>query len=48
MRDTLTAFLDVAYEPTPVPLQTGRTNYVDNDRISTSGGVTYKRSLNGT
>jgi hypothetical protein len=34
-----TGLLDVAYVPTPVPLQTGRTNYVDNDRISgTLGG----------
>jgi len=39
--DRLSAFLDVAYEPTPVPLQTGRTNYVDNDRYATTGGVTY-------
>ncbi|MDD9941608.1 MAG: hypothetical protein OXU20_11250 [Myxococcales bacterium] len=35
------AFLDFAYEPTPVPLQTGRTNYVDNDRFGTSAGVSY-------
>src|SRR5262249_3174313 len=29
---------DVSYVPTPVPFQTGRTNYVDNDRVSTSVG----------
>jgi long-subunit fatty acid transport protein len=35
------AYLDFAYAPTPVPLQTGRTNYVDNDRYGFGGGVTY-------
>ncbi len=25
--------LDLQYKPTPVPLQTGRTNFVDNDRL---------------
>ena len=35
-------FLDATYEPSPVPLQTGRTNYVDNDRYGLSGGVTYE------
>jgi hypothetical protein len=38
----LRSFLDVEYVPTPVPLQTGRTNYVDNNRIGTSGGVDYQ------
>jgi long-chain fatty acid transport protein len=28
------ASLDVGYHPTPVPDQTGRTNYVDNDRVT--------------
>jgi long-chain fatty acid transport protein len=37
----LTAILDGAYKPSPVPLQTGRTNYVDNNRYSFNGGVTY-------
>ena len=37
----LEAFLDVTYEPSPVPLQTGRTNYVDNDRTGLAGGVSY-------
>jgi long-chain fatty acid transport protein len=32
-RDTLGIGLDGQYKPTPVPLQTGRTNYVDNDRV---------------
>jgi long-chain fatty acid transport protein len=29
------------YKPTPVPAQTGRTNYVDNDRIGASLSVEY-------
>jgi hypothetical protein len=37
----LTTFLDGVYQPSPVPLQTGRTNYVDNDRIGFSTGVGY-------
>jgi hypothetical protein len=32
-------FLDVAFQPTPVPPQTGRTNYVDSDRVSGSAGA---------
>jgi long-chain fatty acid transport protein len=40
-RERVATFLDVAYEPTPVPLQTGRTNYVDNDRFALNGGATY-------
>jgi hypothetical protein len=32
---------DVAYTPTPVPEQTGRSNYVDNDRISSALGASY-------
>ncbi|MDD9933265.1 MAG: hypothetical protein OXT09_06675, partial [Myxococcales bacterium] len=35
------AFADLTFEPSPVPLQTGRTNYVDNDRIGANGGATY-------
>jgi long-chain fatty acid transport protein len=35
----LRGWLDLAYNPSPVPPQTGRTNYVDNDRISASGGA---------
>lgn len=37
----LRGLLDTAYEPTPVPGQTGRTNYVDNDRLSAAGGFDY-------
>jgi long-chain fatty acid transport protein len=35
------AFLDVQYKPTPVPLQTGRSDYVDNDRLGAGAGVDY-------
>ncbi|NRA32308.1 MAG: hypothetical protein HRU17_03105 [Polyangiaceae bacterium] len=35
-----TVFSDIRYVPTPVPLQTGRTNYVDNDRTDVVGGLT--------
>ncbi|HOW52622.1 MAG TPA: hypothetical protein PLV42_11340 [bacterium] len=34
--------LDVAFTPTPVPAQTGRTNYVDNHRLSFGAG--YSRT----
>ncbi len=40
--------LDGQYQPTPVPLQTGRTNYVDNDRFGMDGGIDYKFSLMDT
>jgi long-chain fatty acid transport protein len=39
--EKLTLFLDGNYRPTPVPAQTGRTNYVDNDRFGISGGISY-------
>jgi long-chain fatty acid transport protein len=39
--DHFRTFLDVMYVPSPVPLQTGRTNYVDNDRISMGAGIDY-------
>lgn len=37
----LSTLADVAFTPTPVPAQTGRTNYVDNDRISGALGSEY-------
>jgi len=40
-------FIDVLYVPSPVPMQSGRTNYVDNDRLSTSAGVDYSFKLLG-
>ena len=33
--------LDIQYQPTPVPLQRGRSNYVDNDRIGASHSLEY-------
>ena len=33
------AHLDLGYQPSSVPDQTGRTNYVDNDRAALSAGV---------
>jgi hypothetical protein len=47
-RDHLGTFLDVQYQPSPVPPQTGRTNYVDNDRIGGDAGVDYEFTLFGT
>ncbi|HLK41536.1 MAG TPA: hypothetical protein VKU41_32530 [Polyangiaceae bacterium] len=35
------AFLDAQYKPTPVPPQTGRSNYVDNDRLGGAAGFDY-------
>jgi hypothetical protein len=37
----LTTFLDGRYRQTPVPPQTGRTNYVDNDAFGIGAGVGY-------
>jgi len=45
--DRTRVFLDAGYAPSPVPDQTGRTNYVDNDRISMSSGFDYKFPLWG-
>ena len=44
----LTTFADVTYVPTPVPDQTGRSNYVDNDRAGASLGVEYRFGALGT
>jgi long-chain fatty acid transport protein len=46
--EALGAFLDLEYQPTPVPPQTGRTNYVDNNRLGADAGVDYAFSLLGT
>ena len=43
----LSCHLDVAYEPSPVPPQTGRTNYVDNDRYALAAGLSYLIALAG-
>ncbi len=39
--DKLATYADLNYRPTPVPLQTGRTNYVDNNRYGVMAGVQY-------
>jgi len=41
----LRTFVDFAYEPSPVPLQIGRTNYVDNHRASLSLGGSHDFQL---
>lgn len=43
----LSAFADGAYTPSPVPAQTGRTNYVDNDRLSAGAGGELRFQLFG-
>ncbi|MGE0321010.1 MAG: OmpP1/FadL family transporter [Polyangiaceae bacterium] len=40
--DNVTAFIDLGYTPTPVPEQTGRSNYVDNDRLSATAGANFE------
>jgi long-chain fatty acid transport protein len=43
---SLRALFDATYTPTPIPEQTGRTNYVDNDRVSGSlGGELHFRAF---
>ncbi len=41
------AYLDLQYVPTPVPLQTGRSNYVDNDRLGLVLGGDVDLGLGG-
>jgi hypothetical protein len=43
----LDAYLDLAYQPSPVPAQTGRSNYVDNDRLAATTGVESEFDLWG-
>jgi long-chain fatty acid transport protein len=38
-RDVVATFIDGVFQPSPVPAQTGRTNYVDNDRIGVAAGL---------
>jgi long-chain fatty acid transport protein len=40
--ERLRTFLDATYRPSPVPMQSGRSNYVDNDRYGLTGGVDYE------
>jgi hypothetical protein len=43
-----TTLVDASYVPTPVPLQTGRKNYVDNDRLSGALGGECKFDVFGS
>ncbi len=43
----LVAFADTTYQPSPVPDQTGRSNYVDNDRLGFGAGFEYRFALWG-
>lgn len=43
----LRSFLDVGYQPSPVPAQRGRSNYADGDRGSMSLGTAYGFELAG-
>jgi long-chain fatty acid transport protein len=42
------ALVDASYVPTPVPPQTGRKNYVDNDRVSGAFGGEYEFDVFGS
>lgn len=44
----LRTFLDATYQPTPVPAQTGRSNYVDNNRLGVTGGFDYQFTFWGS
>lgn len=46
-RAALASYLDVTYQPSPVPAQTGRSNYVDNDRVGIAGGLQHRFTLRG-
>jgi hypothetical protein len=45
--DAVRVLLDGLYQATPVPDQTGRSNYVDSDRIGVSAGADYSFPLWG-
>jgi hypothetical protein len=40
-------FFDLGYQPSPVPAQTGRTNYVDNDRAAATAGFDWRLPIGG-
>ncbi len=46
-RGKWSAYGDLVYAPSPVPPQTGRTNYVDNDRVGGTGGFDVEFELWG-
>lgn len=45
--DSTTARVGLSWDPSPVPEQTGRTNYVDNDRTGASLGASHRFELMG-
>ena len=45
MHGAVRTFLDFQYQPSPVPAQSGRTNYVDNNRVGGNVGVDYRFTL---
>ena len=47
-RGPLQSYLDATYQPSPVPAQTGRSNYVDNNRLGVTGGFDYAVSFWGS
>jgi long-chain fatty acid transport protein len=47
-KDLVSSFVDFQYTPSPIPEQTGRTNYVDNDRLGFAGGANIELPLSGT
>lgn len=40
--------LDLQYQPSPVPVQSGRSNYVDNDRIGLNHTLAYSIPIGGS
>ena len=44
----LSAALDLTYSPSPVPEQTGRSNYVDNHRLGAALAAEYRLDVWGT
>jgi long-chain fatty acid transport protein len=47
-RGALAGFVDATYQPTAVPAQTGRSNYVDNNRLALASGLAYQFTLWGS
>lgn len=47
-RRNTTGRIDLTYTPSPVPSQTGRSNYVDNDRAGLNGGADWTFQLWGS
>jgi hypothetical protein len=47
-KEMVSSFIDFQYAPSPVPAQTGRTSYVDNDRLGFTAGTNVELPLSGT